>query len=94
MTAGAGQAWSSELSGEDVQEEVTSKVFLDVSADGKDLGRIVVGLFGKAVPKTAANFKALCEGFTKPNGERIAYKGSKFHRVIPNFVVAAAHFST
>ena len=91
LTAGAGRAWSNELSGDEALEEVTSRVFFDVSADGKNLGRIVIGLFGKAVPKTTANFKALCEGFTKSSGERIGYKGSKFHRVIPNFVVAIAN---
>jgi hypothetical protein len=41
---------------------VTYKVFFDVEADGEALGRITIELYGKAVPKTVENFKALCTG--------------------------------
>jgi hypothetical protein len=71
----------------DPAEEVTSKVYFDITADGKALGRIVIGLFGKTVPRTVANFKALCSGYARSDGSTLAYKGSKFHRVIPNFMV-------
>lgn len=38
-----------------------SKVFFDITIGGKPEGRIVIGLFGGTVPKTAKNFKTLAE---------------------------------
>ena len=38
------------------------RCFLDITADGKPLGRIVMELAGDVVPKTAENFRALCTG--------------------------------
>lgn len=38
---------------------VTDKVYFDVTIGGKPTGRIVLGLFGDVVPKTAKNFAAL-----------------------------------
>ncbi|KAG6505671.1 hypothetical protein ZIOFF_038036 [Zingiber officinale] len=35
------------------EPEITHRVFLDVDIDGQHLGRIVIGLYGEVVPKTA-----------------------------------------
>ncbi|OMJ81190.1 hypothetical protein SteCoe_18365 [Stentor coeruleus] len=78
---------------QDVQ--ITSKVFFDVEADGEFLGRIIFGLYGKSVPRTSENFRALCTGENGQtlDGKPLHYKGSTFHRVIPNFMVQGGDFT-
>jgi cyclophilin family peptidyl-prolyl cis-trans isomerase len=57
-------------------------VFLDVSANNNYLGRILIQLRMDATPHTAENFRSLCTG-----DKGLSYKGSIFHRVIPNFML-------
>merc|ERR1711861_46429 len=44
------------------EPKVTKKVFFDIEMGGKPAGKIVIGLFGDAVPKTSENFRALATG--------------------------------
>ena len=78
--------------------EITSKVFFDISKQTtpnspyQPLGRVVIGLYGDVVPKTVKNFVTLCEG-TTINGQVAGYRGSTFHRIIPNFMIQGGDFT-
>jgi len=72
--------------------EVTHKVYFDIEIEGdkSQSGRIVLGLFGTVAPKTVENFRGLCacnKGVGKLSGKPLCYKGSRIHRILPNFII-------
>jgi len=70
------------------------RVWMDITIDGGAMGRIVIELFADKVPKTAENFRMLCTGEkgVGRSGTKLHYKGCKFHRIIPHFIVQSGDF--
>ncbi|CAJ0626683.1 10821_t:CDS:2 [Entrophospora sp. SA101] len=50
--------------------------------------RIVIELRKDVAPKTAENFRVLCVG----DDPKLRYEGSKFHRIIPQFMLQGGDF--
>ena len=75
--------------------EITNKVFFDISIGGAAPERVIFGLYGKVVPKTSENFRALCTGENGvgKSGKPLHFKGSIFHRIIPNFMIQGGDFT-
>ncbi|KAM3580814.1 Peptidyl-prolyl cis-trans isomerase cyp10 [Umbelopsis sp. WA50703] len=63
------------------------QVFMDIRVGGAMAGKIIIELRSDVVPKTAENFRALCTG-----EKGIGYKGVKFHRIIPQFMIQGGDF--
>ena len=59
-------------------------IFIEATRDGEPIGRMTFELYENQVPRTVANFIALISGV---NQQKLAYEGTKIHRIVGGFVV-------
>eukprot|EP00124_Ichthyophonus_hoferi_P005366 Ihof_evm1s760 gene=Ihof_evmTU1s760 len=95
LSASKGVKRSAEAEASTPAANAKPKVFFDVMIGSQPAGRIEFELFSDIVPKTAENFRCLCTGEKGMGkmGKRLHYKGSKFHRVIPQFMLQGGDFT-
>lgn len=71
------------------------QVYFDIAIGSEPDRRIVMELFDDVTPTTAENFRALCTGEKGVGkaGKPLHFKGSLFHRIIPNFMAQGGDFT-
>jgi peptidylprolyl isomerase len=69
------------------------RVYFDITIGDKAAGRIEFELFADTCPKTAENFLQLCVGTKNKEGKMLHFKGSSFHRIIPEFMCQGGDFT-
>jgi len=75
-----------------VSDSVGTDPYFDIAIGGEHAGRIVFQLIDDVVPRTCENFRFLCSrGFNK--GDDPVYKGTKFHRIIKDFMIQGGDFT-
>ncbi|NWX28956.1 PPIE isomerase, partial [Notiomystis cincta] len=70
------------------KSRVNPQVYMEIKIGNKPAGRLRILLRSDVVPMTAENFRCLC---THEKG--FGFKGSSFHRIIPQFMCQAGDFT-
>lgn len=71
-----------------------TRVYFDITIGGSPAGRIVFELASQT-PITSENFRSLCTGEKGMgrSGKPLHFRGSKFHRIIPQFMCQGGDFT-
>jgi peptidylprolyl isomerase len=74
---------------------ILPRVFLKIKIEEKKVGELVFELRSDIVPKTAENFRMLCLGSRSKsqNGADRAYRGSRFHKIVPGLMAQGGDFT-
>lgn len=81
---------------DEIDETITHRCYIDIAIAGRRMGRLTLGLYGNAYPKTCENFRCLCTGergsvriakSKKVPPVRLHYKGCDIFRIVPGFLV-------
>ena len=64
-------------------------VFFEIKIGEKNIGKIEFELFKDVAPKTAENFRCLCNG----NNDEMTYKGTYLNKIIKNFVIGGGELN-
>mmetsp|Transcript_44467 Transcript_44467/g.115625 ORF Transcript_44467/g.115625 Transcript_44467/m.115625 type:complete len:385 (-) Transcript_44467:2365-3519(-) len=72
-------------------------VFFDItSSHGEKIGTVIIELFSDVCPRTCENFRSLCtgdRGVSRLSHKALCFQGSRFHRVIPGFMIQGGDFT-
>ncbi len=67
--------------------------YFDIEIGGVPEGRVIMQLLDEDAPKTCINFRHLCSRNVLNNSSKPSYEGSKFHRVIKDFMIQGGDFT-
>ena len=78
------------------EETVTDKVKMTIAVNSYSIGDLIIDLYGLTNQKAVNNFKKLCTGelgLSKKTGVKLSYAGSKFHKILPGYIIIGGDFT-